>query len=73
MKKKDLMDALEVLTLAQEGCAPVALSIGSVTKAGQVEHLTLEITEAPSVAVEMLMSEGYSLSVERGTVRVEKW
>ena len=52
---------------------PVALSIGSVTKAGQVEHLTLEITEAPSVAVEMLMSEGYSLSVERGTVRVEKW
>lgn len=73
MKKKDLMNAFDVLTLAQEGCAPVALSIGSVTKAGQVEHLTLEITEATSVAVEMLMSEGYSLSVERGAVRVEKW
>ena len=62
---------LSILCDLQKGCAPIEVSIGTTGDNQMIDNKSLEIKNAPPVVIDKLVSEGYSLDIIDGGVRVD--
>ena len=66
------LKVLGILCELQKECAPIEISIGTITNSNMVDHDAIVIKEAPACVTERLIKEGYSLSIRSfGTVEVD--
>ena len=74
MNRKDKLNALEIITAAQQSCAPVTVKIGSVNQQSQiVNHESIRLIHCPASVTGALVDNGYSLSMCNGELDVEKY
>lgn len=60
MNRKKVLD---LLCDVQKDCAPIVVSIGTITDENHVDNERLVIKEAPPTAIHALTVEGYALDV----------
>lgn len=72
MTHEDLLEALGIIAEEQQQCASVDLRIGG-TRGTQVEHGSLYLLNCPPLIVDALLDQGFTVSVDYGAVRVDKY
>lgn len=72
MSKEQKVKLLQMLIDIQENCAPITLTIGSLSE-NTVEHDGVVIKEAPPVVIKELVKDGYMLDLSTDGILVEKF
>lgn len=71
MNQNQMKELLSKLADIQKSCAPITLSIGSLSNGNQVEHNTVVLIECPPIVIQDLIRDKYTLDLTKNGISIE--